>query len=106
MSEFSKTEIIWWKNVIRIENGKWIRDPNIYIYLETDALKAGWGAKLDGRSTDGRCSKAESVFNRNNLEIMAIKFLQSLCQNVRNIHICIRSDNSAAVNNQGWSVSG
>ena len=88
MSEFSKTEIIWWKNVIRIENGKWIRDPNIYIYLETDALKAGWGTKLDGRSTDG-------------MEIMAIKFLQILCQNVRNIHICIRSDNSAAVNNQG-----
>lgn len=39
---------------------------------------------------------------------MAIKFaLQSLCQNMKNIHICIRSDNSAAVsyiNNQGGSV--
>ena len=91
LSEFS-----WWKNNKRIKNGKWIRDPKIDIYIETDASKAGWGANLDGTTTGGRWSVAESVFHINILEIMAIKFaLQSLCQNLRNIHICIRSDNSA-----------
>lgn len=63
---------------------------------------------VNGKITGGRLSKTESVLHINILEIMAIKFaLQSLCQNTKNIHICIRTDNSAAVsyiNNQGGSV--
>lgn len=67
------------------------------------------GANLNGKINGGRWSKTESVLHINILETMAIKFaLQSLCQNIKNIHICIRSDDSAAVsyiNNQGGSVS-
>lgn len=44
LSKFSKTEIIWWKNNIRIKNGKWIRDPKIDIYIKM--LQ-----KLDGAQT-------------------------------------------------------
>lgn len=36
LSEFSRNEIIWWK-----KNEKWIRDPKVDFYLETDASKAG-----------------------------------------------------------------
>ncbi|XP_052694156.1 uncharacterized protein LOC128172399 isoform X2 [Crassostrea angulata] len=108
LSDMSINEIVWWKENITLRNGKWIRDPKVDIYLETDASKAGWGANLNGKITGGRWSKTESVLHINILEIMAIKFaLQSLCQNMKNIHICIRSDNSAAVsyiNNQGGSV--
>lgn len=66
------------------------------------------GANLNGKITGGRWSKTESVLHINILEIMAIKFaLQSLCQNMKNMHNCITSDNSAAVsyiNDQGGSV--
>lgn len=52
--------------------------------------------------------KNRTSLHINILEIMAIQFsLQSLCQNMKNIHICIRSDISAAVSyikNQGGSV--
>lgn len=103
LSEFSRNEKIWWK-----KNEKWIRDPKVDVYLETDASKAGWGANLNGKTTGGRWSETESVLHINVLEIMAIKFgLQSLCQNMENTHICIRSDNSVAVsyiNNQGGSI--
>lgn len=108
LSEFSRNEIIWWKKHVRIKNGKWIRDPKVDVYLETDASKAGWGANLNGKTTGGRWSETESVLHINILEIMAIKFApQSLCQNMENTHICIRSDNSVAVsyiNNQGGSI--
>lgn len=80
LSEFSRNEIIWWK-----KNEKWIRDPKVDFYLETDASKAGWGANLNGKTTGGRWSETESVLHINVLEIMAIKFaLQSLCQNMEN----------------------
>lgn len=38
-------------------NGKWIRDPKVDIYLETDVSKAGWGGNLNGKITGGRWSE-------------------------------------------------
>ena len=108
LSEFSKSEIIWWKDNVKGKNGKWIRLPKIDIYLETDASKSGWGANLDGVTTGGRWTQSESLLHINLLELMAVKFaLQRLCHDLKHIHICIRSDNSSAVcyiNNQGGSV--
>lgn len=108
LSEFFRNETIWWKKNVRIKNGRWIRDPKVDVYLETDTSKAGWGANLNGKTTGGRWSESESVLHINDLEIMAIKFaLQSLCQNMKNTQFCIRSDNSVAVSyidNQGGSI--
>lgn len=50
LSEFSRNEIIWWKKNVRIKNVKWIRDPKVDVYLETDASKDGWGAHLNGKN--------------------------------------------------------
>lgn len=33
-------EIVWRKQNITLRNGKWIRDPKVDIYFETDASKA------------------------------------------------------------------
>lgn len=95
-------------NNIKENNGKWIRFPKIDMYLETDASNAGWGASLNGIKTSGRWSEAEASLHINIMVILAIKFaLMSLCHHLENVHICIRSDNSAAVsyiNNEGGSV--
>lgn len=108
LSEESIAEILWWMNNIKENNGKWIRFPKIDMYLETDASNAGWGASLNGINTSGRWSEAEASLRINILEILAIKFaLMSLSHHLENIHICIRSDNTAAVsniNNEGGSV--
>lgn len=50
LSEFSRNEIIWWKKNVRIKNVKWIRDPKVDVYLETDASKDGWGANFNGKN--------------------------------------------------------
>lgn len=41
LSEFFRNETIWWKKNVRIKNGRWIRDPKVDVYLETDTSKAG-----------------------------------------------------------------
>lgn len=101
-------EIIWWKNNVKKKNGKWIWNPQIDFYLETDASKSGWGANFNGVSTGGRWTMKESFLHINILEIKAVKFvLQSLCNDQENVYICIRADKSAAVsyiNYQGGSV--
>lgn len=42
LSDMSINEIVWWKENIILRNGKWVRDPKVDIFLETDASKAGW----------------------------------------------------------------
>lgn len=41
LSKPARNVIIWWKNNARKKNGKWIRNPQIGFYLETDASKSG-----------------------------------------------------------------
>lgn len=108
MSQEALNVILLWKENRAEQNGKDVRPENISVYLETDASNSGWGANLNGKTTGGRWLESESAQHINILEIRAVKFaLQSLCQNLSNIHICIRSDNSTAVsyiNNQGGSI--
>jgi len=108
LSQEALNDILWWKENIAEQNGKDIRPNKIYVYLETGASNSGWGEKLNGKTTGGRWLESESAQHINFLELRAVKFaLQSLYQNLSNIHICIRSDNSTAVSyisNQGGSI--
>ena len=89
---------LWWEENITEHNGKDIRPENNSVDLETDASNSGWEPNLNGKTTGDRWLDYGSAQHINFLEGRAVKFaLQSLCQNVSNIHICLRSDNSTAV---------
>lgn len=110
ISEESKSEIIWWLENIRSENGKLIReDPPIH-FLHTDSSMIGWGAFLDKKScsTQGLWNLDEKKLHINILELKAIYFgLVSLCRHIKNAHLRVRTDSSTAVNyinNQGGAV--
>ena len=108
LSQEAINDITWSKDNIHVQNGKPIRPEKITIYIETDASNKGWGANFKGKTTGGRWIQNESMQHINILELRAVKFaLKSLCQNIRNVHISARCDNSTAVayiNNQGGSI--
>lgn len=108
ISQDSVEEINWWVKNLDQLNGKYIRPQKVSSYIETDASLSGWGASFETQKTGGRWSVAESSNHINILEIKAVKYaLFSLCQNLRDVHICIRSDSATAVayiNNKGGSV--
>ncbi|XP_063419548.1 uncharacterized protein LOC134703355 [Mytilus trossulus] len=108
LSHEAQTEIKWWQENINIKNGKDIRPSKVSCYLETDASKSGWGATFEGVETGGRWIQQESCLHINILEIKAVYFaLLSLCKDLHDTHLCIKSDNSSAVayiNNQGGSI--
>jgi hypothetical protein len=108
LSGEAKNEIRWWQNNIFDKNGKDIRPSKIQFYLETDASKADWGANFHGIKTGGRWTGKVSLDHINLLDIKAVLFaLFSLCKDLHDTHICIRSDNSTTVaylNNEGGSV--
>lgn len=108
LSEEAKNEIKWWiDNVVEL-NGRPIRNTQHIFYLETDASLHGWGAVFGKNSTQGRWNEEESLMHINVLELKAVLFsIKSLCCHLQNVHICIKSDSSTAVNyinNQGGSV--
>lgn len=104
----AQIEIKWWQENINSKNGKDIRPSKISGYLETDASKSGWGATFEGVDTGGRWIEQESCLHINILETKAVYFaLLSLCKDLHDTHLCIRSDNSSTVsyiNNQGGSI--
>ena len=108
ISQNSVDEINWWVKNLVLVNGKYIRPKEVSSYLETNASLAGWGASFETHKTGGRWSVMESSNHINILEMKAIKYaLHSLCQNLRDVHICVRSDSATAVayiNNKGGSV--
>ena len=70
-------------------------DPNLELF--TDASLTGWGARLQGVSTGGHWAASE-VSHINLLELKAVLFgLQSLCNDIHDSHIRIRSDNTTVV---------
>lgn len=108
ISQKSRFEILWWIQNVQINSGKAISQGTPDFYLETDASLQGWGAVFHENSTQGRWTECESSYHINVLEILAMKFaLLALCRDVKNTHICVKSDNSSAVqyiNNFGGSV--
>ncbi|VDI82138.1 Hypothetical predicted protein [Mytilus galloprovincialis] len=49
ITQESRTEIFWWVNNLKSENGKLIRPIQINFWIETDASLEGWGANFEGQ---------------------------------------------------------
>ena len=83
-----------------------IRD-NPKISLESDSSDIGWGGLVLTKNdkTGGSWTKQEIALKNNYLELKAACFaILSLCKNMKNTHILIKSDNTTAVgylNHQG-----
>ena len=91
--------IRWWcVNISSLTNV--LPVPAIALELVTDAATdCGWGAHVGSVKTYGHWSADEKNFEHSNLlELKAILFgLRSLCNDVYDSHIRIRSDNTTAV---------
>lgn len=108
LSASAKSDLQCWVDNIQ-QSEKKISPPNPDIVITTNASKQGWGAVRDHHTTGGRWSPAEAEKHLNELELQAVFFAScSLCDNVRNKHIRILSDNTTTVcyiNNMGGSIS-
>lgn len=97
LSPSVREELVWWiENVDKAFNPISHGNPDIEIRM--DASKKGWGAYLDGDTTQGRWSPTESQLHINELELKAIHFaLQAFGERQNNNHVKILCDNSTAV---------
>ena len=100
LSNNSILELEWWKENVRLKNGRHIRFQNVDVQCRTDASFSGWGA-LDlktGIFAQGRWTSVAIRGNINCLELLAIfQALQAFYSNRVGIHIEVQSDNVAAV---------
>ena len=91
--------ISWWcNNIFDLTNPLTV--PSIGLVLVTDAAtECGWGAHIGDVQTYGHWSAEEKELEHCNLlELKAILFgLKALCNDLADIHIRIRSDNTTAV---------
>ena len=108
-SQAAREDIKWW-----LENHekftKNILQPSPAVVLTTDASLEGWGAhRQNGECTGGRWLPYEQDQHINYLELKAAKLgLESLCNDVSNVHIHLQLDNVTAVafiNNMGGTHS-
>ena len=101
-------ELNWWVRNIKTAERR-INHGHPSAKLRTDASMSGWGAVLNGVSTGGRWTLAETAEHINVLELQAALFgLKSLCDNMCKCHLRIEVDNSTAVcyiNSMGGTVS-
>ena len=97
LSELSIEHLRWWKdNAMSLPFNINHADPNVTIC--TDASISGWGAKMGVDECGGRWTLLEKEDHINILELKAILFgLKSLCKDLRNKHILVKSDNTTAV---------
>ena len=88
--------IQWWQDNIHLQL-KSIAKPEFFTELFTDASLLGWGAKIGSTTTGGEWSEEDQA-HINILELKAVLFgLKSLCHNMPNEHIRVRSDNTTTV---------
>ena len=96
LSPVAKDLIQWWVDNIHTQSETltW-RTPDFELF--TDASLSGWGAALGDTTTGGHWAQ-EEVTHINFLELKAIYLaLQSLCSDVTDVHIRIRTDNTTAM---------
>lgn len=98
LSDDSKTELLWWIDNIPHSHRSLITIRNPDSILTTNASHLGWGAVSHKEQTGGHWNPQEQKFYINYLELKAVLLgLKSLCNNCKDIHICIESDNTTAV---------
>ena len=97
LSKDAKADLSWWINNVD-SSFKKIVQPNPDMTLTTDASTKGWGAVYGEQKIGDPWSLEEQWFHINYLELKAIWLgLKSLCNNLRQKHIRIQSDNTTAV---------
>ena len=97
LSKDVKADLSWWINNVDTSFKK-IVQPTPHMTLTTDASTKGWGAVYGEQKTGGPWSLEEQGFHISYLELKAIWLgLKSLCNNLRQKHIRIQSDNTTAV---------
>ena len=98
------SQLLWWIHNIKSQS-KPINRSNSQLTLTCDASLSGWGSYIGDQTAAGIWSDIETGYHINCLEMLAILYgLKSLCKNVNNKHILIRSDNTSAIayiNNMG-----
>ena len=97
LSSSAKDELTWWiENVDNAFNP--ISHGNPAIELRTDASKKGWGAYLEGDTTQCLWSVSESQVHINELELKAVHFaVQAFGERLQNERVKILCDNSTTV---------
>ena len=99
-----KLQLLWWTQNVQ-QQSKQINRGNAQLILTCDASLAGWGSYIGDEIAAGIWSQAETCYHINSLELLAILYgLQSLCKDIYDKHILIRSDNTSAIayiNNMG-----
>ena len=97
VSKLAREDMSWWK----VNAGKLpfhINKGNAKYVMCTDASTLGWGATLNGNKCGGRWTTTEQLDHINVLELRAVLFgLQSLCRDLHNVHLLIKSDNTTTV---------
>ena len=109
ISETVKEDLCWWISNIQAFPTKVVASvPSVT--LTTDASQEGWGAVKDNTVAGGDWSVEEKQNHINVLELLAVLLgLKSLCVDVKNTTIKIRTDNSttmACINRMGSAKEG
>ena len=74
LTPMAKNELLWWINNPKLCNGQLVIQPQVHVFIQTDASKKGWGTVCRGIRTGGQLSKREHSVHINHLELLAINF--------------------------------
>ena len=97
-------DLLWIIQNIATFNGKVFQEPEINLFVNSDAGLTGWGASCNGQTTGGRWSLSESNNHINFLELLAAFLALQTFVSQSNIHVRLKLDNTTAVsyiNNMG-----
>ncbi|KZS02504.1 Uncharacterized protein APZ42_000435 [Daphnia magna] len=94
----TESDLSWWINDAKFEEGKAIIMSATDISIYTDASLSGWGAVCQGIRTGGPWSRAESNYHINQLELLAaLKGLECFTATNFGSTVELNIDNTTAV---------
>ena len=99
LSPEAKKELEWWRDYVKMNNGKSILPPEEQDTIFSDASKQGWGAHLNLAKIGGRWNWEEKLKSHINwLELKAAFLaLQAFLPQLKHQHIQIGIDNKTAM---------
>ena len=93
----SRFVLLWIIQNIATFDGKVFREPEINLFVNSDASLTGRGAFCNGQNTGGRWSLSESNNHINFLELLAAFLALQSFVSQSNIHVRLKLDNTTAV---------
>lgn len=97
LNKYLLEDFDWWENITkRVANPLHRHSFDLEIF--TDSSLTGWGAVCDDVVARGHWSAHEKTHHINYLELKAVLLgLKSFCENVCNINVLLRVDNTTAI---------